>query len=950
MYLPTRPSLTRRLARALAFAALVGCSDATGPDGAVPHELSLANSANLRAVAGEYVPELLATVTDANGRPVSRALVRLSVDGGGTIAPDSAHTDARGHLRIVWRLGMAARQQTLTLRAAPLEPVTVTATAEGKVSSVLVTMPGDSMLVGDTLAFTARVVDNFGDERPELPVLWTTASPGLLTVDTGGRVAALGEGEVDVFATVRGVRGTRRVRARDVPSALLIVPVVGSPRLDVEDSLRLTTHVVGRTGRPLTRTVAVTWSCSGAGVVARCDSVVRPRLMPLAQPETVYVAATGEGLSGSLPVAVWEAPMQRMTVSWLPSSFVAVDTLRPDGGAEVTLGDTTRLLVEVIGDAVGGFYPYRFNRPFRLSSSDSSIATVSLGGVVEGRRVVNVVGRRVGNAVVRILVNGAGAALTARVAPRAANACASDRTMELDLALGGAVTVREGDAVQPRCLRFDRARDQGRVYLVMTDALPRRSGRYPNLAGDRFGVEGQGLFYDFRAPVPFESPTARLYAPGWQPPTALRAAESPSAPAPTWIVDGKPLFEAPMDTTRRRPRSDGASIMAATGPTIAVGDTIDVGWFAYFDETLKTTDGGPVDTRVVVRHVGARLVIAEMLDALRSRLRYSDGSAVTAIPADRYAALETAYEIPARQLARLFPGTPALRQVFGRDFGTREMVVNVPLAGGYGGYASGEWVVMDYWSNGDDPRAIDIADGVLAHEFAHMRHIAHFWPNGATPPWLVEGLANFAERLASTARALGSDAPSRTGRAQAIGDINKLPGMNVNRTYSFFTGYHAASYPLDYLADHVEAAGGNGLAAVLALAQHGGEARTADSVIAAVLPGFDVQSLYLRARVALVLEWQRSSRCTTCIAPDPALPAWTRFLQYDIPALMPYAASDSEFWPVLRPGTSGGLTMTQRTGTFWPALIDGRGEVGDATWILDMSTAPETTVSIVRIR
>jgi len=320
------------------------------------------------------------------------------------------------------------------------------------------------------------------------------------------------------------------------------------------------------------------------------------------------------------------------------------------------------------------------------------------------------------------------------------------------------------------------------------------------------------------------------------------------------------------------------------------------------------------------------------------------------VPASEYLALEAAYETPARQLARLFPGTPFQREAFGRDFGTREMVVNVTLAAGYGGYASGDRVVMDYASYGSAPRAIDIADGVLAHEFAHMRHIARYWPQGSSHPWLIEGVANFAERLATTAREFGTDTPSRTGRARSIRDLNKLPGANLNSTNSFFTGYHRSSYPLDYLADHVEAAGGDGLAAVRAVAQFGGEPRTADSVVAAAMPGLDLHSLLLRARTAMAIEWQRAATCTTCAAPDAALPAWTRYLQYDLPAAMPFPPFDAGYWPTLRPGTSGGATLTQRTGTFWPVLIDGRGDVRSASWIVDLSTADATTLTVVRIK
>ena len=947
-----RPSIARRLAHISAFVLAAACSDATGPDeSAVPDKVTLGVNGELRAIAGSAVAPIVVTVVDASGRALPRVDVRAAASDGGTVTPDSARTDGSGQVRITWRLGLTGRQQTLEVRAGLLAPVTATATAEGRVTLVELTLPADSLEVGQSANVALRVVDHFGDERTDLPVSWSSTT-GLLAVDAGGRVSALGEGDAQVAATVQGVRGARGVRVYDVPTSLELSSAAGAaPLVDVADSLRLTTRVLGRTGRALPRDAQLVWSCSGAVAPAACGPVFRPRLQALAEPVTVKVVASLGDLADTLAISMWEEPMSRMMVSWPPAPFVSMDTLRLTTSiADVTLGDTTRFIVETIGGMVDGVYPYRPDRPYRVSSSDTTVATATLGPVVDGRRVVNVVGRRQGDAVVRILVNGAGAGVTARVAARAANACAPDRTIALDLPLGGTLSLREGDAVVPRCLQFDRARDQGRVYLVVADVLPRTTTKYPNAAGDPFGVEGQGLFMQ-GVGEPRAYPSARIYTPGWVPPAALVSSEPLLAPEqPTWTVRGVPLRELPPDFSRAGRATDGARLMAVGQPPVAVGDTFNLYGFAYFDPALTVVDGAPVDTRIVVRHVGARLVIAEMLDVLRGRLRYPDGSVAGAIPADQYGELERAYEGPARQLGRLFPGTPTERTLFGRDFGTHEMVMNVPLAPGYGGYAGGDFVAMDYYFGSFQPSAREIAEFLLAHEFAHMRQMTRYWPQHGAHPWLIEGVANFAERLAMTARGFGTDTPSRTARATTIANPNHVPGGQVYSGDSFFSGYANSSYPLDYLADHVEAAGGDALAAVRDVAQFGGSARTADSVVARWMPGLDMQTLLLRARTAVSIEQQRLAGCTTCVAPDAALPAWTRYLQYDLPSVMTRLFHDEPFRRALRPGTSGGVTLTQRTGSFWPMLIDGRGDVADASWIVDMSAAPQTTLSIVRIR
>ena len=67
--------------------------------------------------------------------------------------------------------------------------------------SVEVTAPREWMPVGDTVKFTARVLDDNAEEIAGAPVSWSSSKPGVATVDGNGVVTAVAEGSVTVTAT-----------------------------------------------------------------------------------------------------------------------------------------------------------------------------------------------------------------------------------------------------------------------------------------------------------------------------------------------------------------------------------------------------------------------------------------------------------------------------------------------------------------------------------------------------------------------------------------------------------------------------------------------------------------------------------------------------------------------------------------------------------------------------
>jgi hypothetical protein len=387
--------------------------------------------------------------------------------------------------------------------------------------------------------------------------------------------------------------------------------------------------------------------------------------------------------------------------------------------------------------------------------------------------------------------------------------------------------------------------------------------------------------------------------------------------------------------------------------------------FARLDRGVRTVDGAPASDRAVVTHVGAALVIAEHLDVLQGRLIGADGQAARRIPETEYPRLDEAYAQPKRQLDRLFGG-PYAGTVAGRNGGGRDLAVNMPLQGGVWGYAYADLTTINYWSgtsNGAPGLAqvpINLTQELLAHEFTHVRHFQQWTDRDKwVGPWLVEGFADFGPQLAYAARALGSETPSRTGRSKAWAPgIWALPSTDLSSASSLFAGYQSSSFLFAYLADQVEAGGGDGLRAVreLALAGHSGVA--AEAAVRRHLPALSLTDVIARAQVARHLEFLRRPPCRlgcggavpAALHISPDLPDHTRFLQFDLPALFEPNAFEARLWPILRPGVPFGTAFQMRTGGAWPLFIDGTDPLGDAQYLLDLSSERQTVFSVVRIR
>lgn len=118
----------------------------------------------------------------------------------------------------------------LILGIAPGNPVTITATVDGKTGSATIAVIAadideiivqpDSVLLapGGTVQMQVQVIDEFGFAVIDPEVVWSSFVENVATIDSDGRVTAHALGESTIRATYRGVVGEALVRVLNVDS------------------------------------------------------------------------------------------------------------------------------------------------------------------------------------------------------------------------------------------------------------------------------------------------------------------------------------------------------------------------------------------------------------------------------------------------------------------------------------------------------------------------------------------------------------------------------------------------------------------------------------------------------------------------------------------------------------------------------------------------------------
>jgi hypothetical protein len=211
------------------FLASISCSgDSTEPNRPGPAtSVEVQSGAAQTGTVGAALPApIVVRVLDARGRAVPSATVNFA-PASGSVLQSSASTDGSGSASVVWTLGTQAGPQTLTVSITGVTPIVVNATAApGAPARALI--DEDSVRLNalqQTVALNTRVQDSFGNTIPNAAITFASSASSVASVDAGGRITALANGNTLVRATSAGpAADSVLVRVQQVPAALALSP------------------------------------------------------------------------------------------------------------------------------------------------------------------------------------------------------------------------------------------------------------------------------------------------------------------------------------------------------------------------------------------------------------------------------------------------------------------------------------------------------------------------------------------------------------------------------------------------------------------------------------------------------------------------------------------------------------------------------------------------------
>jgi len=338
-------------------------------------------SATITASAGGQSGSAAITVTPAPVASVTVSPSTSTVSTGQTTTLTATVKDVNGTVvtdrTVTWssnNSAIATVSSSGVVTGGSQGSATITATAEGKSGSASVTVVGApvasvtvspstvSVNTGATTTLTATLKDANGVVLTGRVVTWSSSAPLVASVSSSGVVAGLVPGEATITATSEGKSGTSAVTVTLIPvGSVTVSPSTASVASGSTKSFTAT--VKDLAGNVLSGRL-VTWSSSNTNVATVSTSGVATGLAA----GTATITATCEGKSDSGTLTVTPGPIA--TVSVAPPSA----TITKESSIQLTA--TAK---DANGNVVAGAL-------FTWQSSEGSIATVSSGGLVVGKK------------------------------------------------------------------------------------------------------------------------------------------------------------------------------------------------------------------------------------------------------------------------------------------------------------------------------------------------------------------------------------------------------------------------------------------------------------------------------------------------------------------------------------------------------------------------------------
>ena len=291
---------------------------------------------------------LSAEAFDANGHPVAGAQFAWTSDDEAVVT-----VDADG---LVTAVGNGEAGVTASVESVAGAAVV---TVDQRPTEVRISPAADTLVaLADTLRLAAEALDANGHPVPDVQFTWTSDDEAVVTVDAGGLVTAVGNGEAGVSATTADVTGSAAVTVEQRPFEVRVSPAADT-LVALADTLRLSAEAFDANGHPVAG-AQFTWASDDESVA----TVDADGLVTAVGNGEASVTASTESAAGSVAVTVEQRPAE-VRVSPVADTLVA-------------LGDTLRLSAQAL-DANG--HPVA-GTDFTWTSEDEAVVTVDPGGLV----------------------------------------------------------------------------------------------------------------------------------------------------------------------------------------------------------------------------------------------------------------------------------------------------------------------------------------------------------------------------------------------------------------------------------------------------------------------------------------------------------------------------------------------------------------------------------------
>jgi hypothetical protein len=215
------------------------------------------------------------------------------------------------------------------------------------VATVVIT-PGQRTLrsLGESVQLSAVAKDASGNEIPGKVFTWSTAAPGVATVDQAALATAIANGQTTVTAAVDGIEGTVSLVVAQTVASVAVDPVT-NPLASIGETVQLTATAKDALNNPIADKPPI-WGSSAEGLVSvtAVSGVARAKANGSAT-----ITAMVDGVSGSTGVTVAQKPVKLAFVNQpvhtqngivIPSITVAVQdslgTTVPSASNQVRLG------------------------------------------------------------------------------------------------------------------------------------------------------------------------------------------------------------------------------------------------------------------------------------------------------------------------------------------------------------------------------------------------------------------------------------------------------------------------------------------------------------------------------------------------------------------------------------------------------------------------------------